>query len=201
MTAGDHVTATGVLRLDQSEESTDPPIFDLYMEGDSIESNNHERPTDEAHQSTTVVDLDTYSECASTALVTLPEDAREEETKAKLITPFVTGLGWNKFDSQEVRLEYTDSKTSLRPDYALFGPESETPDVIIEAKQVGANLNEKESQLYDYLRVFTAEWGFLPMVKSSMYTAALVTKIAEMRLRDISEASIVDSLRRGAFYD
>ncbi|MFC3477644.1 LAGLIDADG family homing endonuclease [Halobacterium litoreum] len=33
---GDHITATGVLRLDQSEESTESPVFDLYMEGSSI---------------------------------------------------------------------------------------------------------------------------------------------------------------------
>ena len=36
VTAGDHVTATGVLRLDQSEGTNESPIFDLYMEGDAI---------------------------------------------------------------------------------------------------------------------------------------------------------------------
>jgi len=36
VTPGDHITATGVLRLDQGEESTDSPVFDLYMEGSSI---------------------------------------------------------------------------------------------------------------------------------------------------------------------
>jgi replicative DNA helicase Mcm len=36
VTAGDHVTATGVLRLDQSEGTNESPIFDLYMEGDQI---------------------------------------------------------------------------------------------------------------------------------------------------------------------
>ena len=206
VTAGDHVTATGVLRLDQSEGTNESPVFDLYMEGDTIESNNQDRPTGETSQPTTVANLDSYSECASTALATLPEDIREEETKAKLITPFVTGLGWNKFDSQEVRLEYTDSKTSLRPDYALFGPESEAPDVIIEAKQVGTNLNEKEHQLYDYLRVFTAEWGVLSngeefYVYHRTSNENLPTKMAEIGIRDLSEASIVDSLRRGAFYE
>ena len=36
VTPGDHVTVTGVLRLDQSEDSTDSPVFDLYMEGSSV---------------------------------------------------------------------------------------------------------------------------------------------------------------------
>jgi replicative DNA helicase Mcm len=36
VTPGDHVTVTGVLRLDQSEEATDSPVFEHYMEGSSI---------------------------------------------------------------------------------------------------------------------------------------------------------------------
>lgn len=36
VTPGDHITATGMLRLDQSEGTNESPIFDLYMEGSSI---------------------------------------------------------------------------------------------------------------------------------------------------------------------
>ncbi len=36
VTPGDHVTVTGVLRLDQSEGSNESPGFDLYMEGTSV---------------------------------------------------------------------------------------------------------------------------------------------------------------------
>jgi replicative DNA helicase Mcm len=36
VTPGDHVTVTGVLRLDQSEDATDSPVFDHYMEGSSV---------------------------------------------------------------------------------------------------------------------------------------------------------------------
>ncbi|WJK63735.1 ATP-binding protein [Halobacterium salinarum] len=36
VTPGDHVTVTGVLRLDQSEEATDSPVFEHYMEGSSV---------------------------------------------------------------------------------------------------------------------------------------------------------------------
>ncbi|QLC33228.1 minichromosome maintenance protein MCM [Halarchaeum sp. CBA1220] len=37
VTPGDHVTATGALRLDQSEGSNESPIFDVYMEGNYVE--------------------------------------------------------------------------------------------------------------------------------------------------------------------
>jgi len=36
VTPGDHVTVTGVLRLDQSEDATDSPVFEHYMEGSSV---------------------------------------------------------------------------------------------------------------------------------------------------------------------
>ncbi|MGB9964563.1 minichromosome maintenance protein MCM [Halobacterium hubeiense] len=36
VTPGDHVTVSGVLRLDQSEGSNESPVFDLYMEGTSV---------------------------------------------------------------------------------------------------------------------------------------------------------------------
>ncbi len=36
VTPGDHVTVSGVLRLDQSEGSNESPVFDLYMEGSAV---------------------------------------------------------------------------------------------------------------------------------------------------------------------
>ena len=204
---GDRVQAVGILHLDQ-EDSTgqQSAFFTPYMEGLSIKPLEDERPTGSQSQPTSVTDLSAYVSLAATALSTLPEDAREEETKAKLVTPFVEALGWNKFDGREVRLEYTDSKTSHRPDYALFGPEASTPDVIIEAKQLGTNLDAHEGQLNDYLRVFSAEWGVLTngeefYVFNRIGDDALPEKLAEMRIDDLSQATILDSLRRGAFYD
>nr|WP_228841061.1 type I restriction endonuclease [Halorubrum sp. AJ67] len=171
----------------------------------SIEQVERDSSGKSGNQHTSIPDLETYTELATTALSTLPEDAREEETKAKLITPFVEALGWNKYDSMEVRLEYTDSKTTLRPDYALFGPESDIPDVIIEAKQIGTDLEQKEQQLYDYLRVFSAEWGVLTngeefYVYRRTSDNYLPEKLTEMKLKDLSQASIVDSLLRSSFY-
>ncbi|GAA0648943.1 minichromosome maintenance protein MCM [Salarchaeum japonicum] len=42
VTAGDHVTATGVLRLDDSNTENDSPVFDHYMEGSFIEIEDEE---------------------------------------------------------------------------------------------------------------------------------------------------------------
>jgi len=42
VTPGDHVVATGILRLDQGKESTDSPIFDVYLEGISLEVEDEE---------------------------------------------------------------------------------------------------------------------------------------------------------------
>ncbi|MFB6134049.1 MAG: XRE family transcriptional regulator, partial [Halanaeroarchaeum sp.] len=39
---GDHVVATGVLRLDQGKEASDSPIFDVYLEGVSLEIEDEE---------------------------------------------------------------------------------------------------------------------------------------------------------------
>ncbi|MFB6082260.1 MAG: minichromosome maintenance protein MCM [Halanaeroarchaeum sp.] len=39
---GDHVVATGILRLDQGKEANDSPVFDVYMEGVSLEVEDEE---------------------------------------------------------------------------------------------------------------------------------------------------------------
>ncbi|MFW5918887.1 MAG: XRE family transcriptional regulator [Halanaeroarchaeum sp.] len=42
VTPGDHVVATGVLRLDEGKESNDSPIFDVYLDGVSLEVEDEE---------------------------------------------------------------------------------------------------------------------------------------------------------------
>ena len=42
VTPGDHVVATGILRLDQGKEQSDSPIFDVYLEGVSLEVEDEE---------------------------------------------------------------------------------------------------------------------------------------------------------------
>lgn len=200
---GDRVQVTGVLHLQQENNDQSTNTFEPYITAVSI------RNLDEGHSAEyqsvpdAVTDLETYTDLASIALTTLPDDVREEETKAKLITPFIEALGWNKFNGNEVRLEYTDSKTSLRPDYMLFGPEG--PAVVVEAKQIGTPLQEQESQLNNYLRVFDADWGILTNgERFHIFTQrnnSLPEKIAELKLSDLSDTRILDSIHRDTIYD
>lgn len=113
-TSENKVGVNGVLRIEQVEEEN---VFDYYLEGVSIQDvETAETEVSSTIESALIPDLETYTELAAEAISTLPEETREEETKAKLITPFVEALGWNKYDSTEVRMEHTDSKTRSRPD-------------------------------------------------------------------------------------
>ena len=154
VSVGERVIVTGIIQLEPESDSKDGSTFDMYLDGMSVQSVSGEDIESKQPHSHAIPDLETFATLASKALSTMPKSIREEETKAKLVTPFVEALGWDIFDGTEVRLEYTDSKTSERPDYALFGPSSQTPDIVIEAKQLGTNLDAKEQQLYDYVRNF-----------------------------------------------
>lgn len=86
----------------------------------------------------------------------------EENTKVKLIQPFVDLLGWN-FYSTEVQLECTVQMgtQSSKVDYALMV--GDTPVVFIEAKPARSNLSETDvSQLQSYMRQeLSVDWGVL----------------------------------------
>ncbi len=207
VSAGDSVTVVGVLQLRRQDQSvsTDAGHFESYMDGVSVESNNPNSPNFPTDRIVSPIDMRSYAQIASTTLAGLPENAREEETKAKLITPFVEALGWNKFDNSEFRMEYTDSMTDRRPDYALFGEGSETPDVIVEAKQIGTELDDHINQVCDYLRIFSAKWGVLTNGEDfHIYVLASdenqPQKIAELRHNDLNGAAILDSLSRSSFF-
>ena len=199
---GNRVQLTGVCRLEQVDDGRQPKNqFNTYVTGHAIKTVESDLPADDQPTPSSVTDLETYTEMVGTALSTLPENPREEETKAKLITPLIKTLGWNKYDSNEVRLEYSDSKTNLRADYALFGPGSENPDVIVEAKQLSTDLDAKEEQLQNYLRVFDAEWGLLTngvdfYVFRCSGENGLPEKIAEIPILDLGKANIIKSLHR-----
>ena len=203
---GDRVRVIGVLHLERNDTNQRSGVFTSYLDGISVESLRYERSTGGRNRPISTDDLEEYVDSAAVAIGTLPENAREEETKCKLVTPFIEALGWNKYDGTEVRLEYTDSKTEHRPDYALFGPESDTPDIIVEAKRFGTALSTEEQQLHDYLRVFSAEWGVLTngeefYIYHCIGDDQLPENIAEMPIEDVPNASIIDSLHRNIFYD
>jgi hypothetical protein len=86
----------------------------------------------------------------------------EENTKVKLVQPFLELLGWDLY-STEVALEYTIpmASGSTHVDYALLVGDS--PVVFVEAKPVRATLTDDEvRQLRSYMRQeLDVDWGVL----------------------------------------
>jgi len=91
----------------------------------------------------------------------------EENTKVKLVQPFLELLGWDLY-STEVALEYTIpmASGSTHVDYALLVGDS--PVVFVEAKPVKSNLTDSEiQQLRSYMRQeLDVDWGILTNGKS-----------------------------------
>ena len=154
ITAGTEVSITGVFRRTQVQGST---VTDPHVVATATTEHNTSYPDTEGHSlSEFQTDIDAVLEHLSAA-----ETVREEETKERLITPLLEALGWEKFHPGQWRFEYTDEMTSKRVDYALFAAPSDHPDVVVEAKQLGTELENHETQLYDYLRLFNAQAGLL----------------------------------------
>ena len=76
----------------------------------------------------------------------------EEATKNALIMPFIQQLGYNVFDPQEVRPEYTadiGTKKGEKVDYAIFRDGS--PAILFECKALGVALDSSHrDQLFRY---------------------------------------------------
>jgi len=91
----------------------------------------------------------------------------EENTKVKLVQPFLELLGWDLY-STEVALEYTIpmASGSTHVDYALLVGDS--PVVFVEAKSVRSTLTDDEvQQLRSYMRQeLDVDWGILTNGKS-----------------------------------
>jgi len=91
----------------------------------------------------------------------------EENTKVKLVQPFLELLGWDLY-STEVSLEYTIPMASgnTHVDYALLVGDS--PVVFVEAKPVRSTLTDDEvRQLRSYMRQeLDVDWGILTNGKS-----------------------------------
>jgi predicted type IV restriction endonuclease len=87
----------------------------------------------------------------------------EEGTKNALIMPFITILGYNVFDPNEVNPEFTadvGTKKGEKVDYAII--KDGKPCILIECKSVNSDLNkEQASQLYRYFSVTPARIGIL----------------------------------------
>lgn len=91
----------------------------------------------------------------------------EENTKVKLVQPFLELLGWDLY-STEVSLEYTIpmASGSTHVDYALLVGDS--PVVFVEAKPARSTLSDDEiQQLRSYMRQeLDLDWGILTNGKS-----------------------------------
>jgi hypothetical protein len=86
----------------------------------------------------------------------------EQNTKVRLIQPFLELLGWN-LRSTEVELEYrvTMGSSTTHVDYALLV--GDAPVVFVEAKPVNSHLSDTDvRQLRSYMRQeLEVDWGIL----------------------------------------
>lgn len=203
--AGESVRINGVVRLDdEADDDTPDTIVDVFLEAVSVRPVGDSSPRPAASigpdDLRPVESLADYTDAAVVALSGLStvENVTEEETKAKLITPFVEALGWNKYDSNEVRLEYTDEATDMLVDYALFEPDMATPTALVEAKRLGKSLTDSEivAQLTTYLRLFDADYGLLTNGESlRVYdnpNDGLPRHIADLSVSDVEETDILE---------
>jgi hypothetical protein len=85
----------------------------------------------------------------------------EQNTKAVLIEPLLSALGWDLLDLSEVIREYRHQAQDSPVDYALFILRS--PRLFVEAKDLGANLGDRRwvSQILGYATVVGVEWCVL----------------------------------------
>jgi hypothetical protein len=111
-------------------------------------------------------EIDEYVQRCQQVIESSPQ-MDEENTKVKLVQPFLELLGWDLY-STEVSLEYTIpmASGSTHVDYALLVGDS--PVVFVEAKPVRSALTDGEiQQLRSYMRQeLDVDWGILTNVKS-----------------------------------
>ncbi len=89
------------------------------------------------------------------------EEIGEQNTKAGLIDPILSALGWDLEELDEVSREYKRKPQDNPVDYALFMLRS--PRLFVEAKGLGRNLNDRKwvSQILGYATVVGVEWCVL----------------------------------------
>lgn len=135
----------------------------------------------------------------------------EENTKVKLVQPFLELLGWDLY-STEVTLEYTIpmASGSTHVDYALLVGDS--PVVFVEAKPARSTLTDNEvKQLQSYMRQeLDVDWGILTngksfevLTKDRHWNGGEEVSVVQFNLDDLTENPDVlelltkDSIRSG----
>ena len=87
----------------------------------------------------------------------------EREFEEDIARDFFTTLGWNRF-KKELKEQYTIkfATATHKADFALFTPDKEAPEVIIELKRPAKKQEKKDaSQLIDYMRQELCSFGIL----------------------------------------
>src|SRR5215218_3682643 len=89
------------------------------------------------------------------------ESIGEQNTKAALIDPVLSALGWSLEELDEVSREYRRKPQDNPVDYALFMLQS--PRLFVEAKALEKDLNDRKwiSQTLSYATVVGVEWCVL----------------------------------------
>jgi hypothetical protein len=89
------------------------------------------------------------------------ENIGEQNTKAALIDPLLSALGWDMEDIDEVSREYRRKPQDNPVDYALFMLRS--PRLFVEAKGLEKDLSDRKwiSQILGYATVVGVEWCIL----------------------------------------
>jgi hypothetical protein len=89
------------------------------------------------------------------------ETIGEQNTKAALIDPLLSALGWDIEDIEEVSREYRRKSQDNPVDYALFMLRS--PQLFVEAKGLEKDLSDRRwiSQILGYATVVGVEWCIL----------------------------------------
>ncbi len=85
----------------------------------------------------------------------------EQNTKAILIEPLLSALGWNLLDLSEVHREYRYQSADNPADYALL--DEDGPCIFVEAKSLGRSLDERKwsGQVIGYAGVAGVQWVVL----------------------------------------
>lgn len=85
----------------------------------------------------------------------------EQDTKRVLVTPAIEALGWDIYDTDEVRNEYRHKSADNPVDYALFLNRS--PVLFVEAKPLGQGLDDRKwiVQTINYANAAGVDWCVL----------------------------------------
>lgn len=151
----------------------------------------------------------------SRSLVNSSPQMDEQNTRSRLIDPFIKDvLGWD-FYSTSIEMEYSIQMGSSKKkvDYALFSDGS--PAVFVEAKGCDTTITERHvSQLQSYMRQEWVDWGLLTNGKSFVVFRLQkdghspdVKQLGEAELKDLSvndwmlAALSKDSIQSGASTD